>query len=61
VVLEDFAVALTLIPELNKWDTADKQQLVKIIQAKRSADEADYLQGMQRHERLRRAIISLGS
>ncbi|MEK6279803.1 MAG: hypothetical protein AABN95_05565 [Acidobacteriota bacterium] len=61
VVIEDLAVALTLIPDLNKWNTADKQQLVKIIQAKRSPDEADYLKAMQRHDRLRRAIISLGS
>jgi hypothetical protein len=61
VVLEDFAVALTLIPELHKWNTADKQQLGKIIQAKRSADEAEYLRLMQRHDRLRCEIIELGT
>ncbi len=59
--LNDFFVALTLIPDLNKWTTPEKQGLVKIIEAKRSADEAEYLKLMQRHGRLRQAIIQLGS
>jgi len=59
--LSDFAAALALIPDLNKWSDIEKHELGKIIQAKRSADEAEYLKLMQRHERLRRAMIRLGS
>jgi hypothetical protein len=57
---DDFAVALSLIPDLNKWQSAEKQQLTKIIQAKCEAAEADYLKTMQRHDRLRKAFIKLG-
>ena len=58
--LNDFAVTLTLIANLVKSSHAEKLLLLKIIQAKHSADEADYLKLMQRHERLRGAIIRLG-
>ena len=59
--MNDFVVALGLIPHLNKWTTTEKQALVKIVEAKSSADEAEYLKLMQRHERLRQALIQLGS
>lgn len=59
--LSDFAAALTLVPDLNEWPDAEKRELGKIIQAKRSADEAEYLKLMQHHGRLRHAIIQLGS
>ncbi len=57
----DFPVALALIPHLNKWTRVEKQALVEIVDAKSSADEAEYLKLMQRHDRLRKAIIQLGS
>jgi hypothetical protein len=58
--LNAFAVALTLIPDLDKWTDIEKQELVKIIKAKCSADEAEYLKLMQRHDRFRSAAIALG-
>lgn len=60
-VLNDLAVAMFQIPKLNQWTTAGKQSLIRIIRAKASADEGQYLKFMQNHARLRDAIIALGS
>jgi hypothetical protein len=51
----------SLISDLGRWSVEEKRGLVKVIQAKASADEARYLRLMQKHPRLRRAIIKLGS
>ena len=59
--LRDFAVTLSLVPDLGRWSTVEKQQLVKIIQAKAGKDEARYLKLMQKHVRLRKELIRLGS
>ena len=60
-VLSDFAVVLALIPDLNSWSKNEKESLVKIIRAKADRDEASYLILMQRHARLRREFIKIGS
>ena len=57
----DFAVVLAQISDLNQWSNVEKQQAVRIIQAKAGADEARYLKLMQRHARLRSAMVKLGS
>ena len=57
----DFAVALSLLEGLGEWSTAEKDALVKVIRAKAGLDEGNYLKLMQKHARLRRAIINLGS
>jgi hypothetical protein len=59
--LQDFAVALSLVQDLVDWSEAEKQALVRVIRAKAGADESSYLKLMQKHARLRRAIIKLGS
>jgi hypothetical protein len=59
--LRDFAVLSTMIRDLGRWTRGEKQQLVQIIQAKAGRDEAKYLKLMQKHERLRKEIIRLGS
>jgi hypothetical protein len=46
---------------VDEWSDTEKQALVKIIRAKAGADEAGYLKRMQRHSRLRSAMIDLGS
>lgn len=43
------------------WSSADKAAVEAIIQAKRGPDESRYLRLMQRHARLRAALIKLGS
>jgi hypothetical protein len=59
--LSDFAVVLELIPDLNRWGSTELQAVVEVIRAKAGADEAEYLKLMQRHPRLRREMIELGS
>lgn len=57
----DFAVTLSVIPGLRKWSADEKQLLVQIIQAKASKDESRYLKLMQKHERLRKEMLQIGS
>ena len=52
---------LSLIPELPHWTKEEKLATAKILQAKQGADEARYLHLMQRHPRLRAAVLKLGS
>jgi hypothetical protein len=59
--LRDFAVLSTMVRNLGRWTTGEKQQLVQIIQAKAGKDEARYLKLMQKHARLRKETIRLGS
>ena len=58
---DDLALVLALIPDLVRWSVAERRALVQVIRAKASADELDYLRRLQRHKRLRRAIIELGT
>jgi hypothetical protein len=58
---DDLAMALLLVPDLQHWDTVEKDLLEKIIQAKQAGSEATYLRLLQKHERLRRAFLTLGS
>ena len=60
-VLSDFSVALSLVGDLSRWNEVEKEALVKIVRAKATADESHYLKLMQKHARLRRAMIKLGS
>jgi hypothetical protein len=50
-----------LVKDLSEWGDSEKRALVRIIRAKAGADEGSYLKLMQKHARLRRAIIKLGS
>ena len=59
--LSDFAVALSLVEDLDDWSTAEKRALAQVIQAKAASDESRYLKLMQKHARLRDAMIRLGS
>jgi len=60
-VLSDFSVALFLVEDLSRWNEDEKKALVKIIRAKATSDESSYLKLMQKHPRLRSAMIQLGS
>jgi len=59
--LKDLSLAICLIPGLNGWERGEKDALRQILLAKVKGDEARYLKLMQRHERLRAAMIELGS
>ena len=59
--LSDFGLALSLVEDLTRWNEVEKKALVKIIRAKAASDESSYLKLMQKHARLRSAMIKLGS
>jgi hypothetical protein len=58
---ENFAVVLALVPDLPSWRREEKDALVKIIRSKTARDEMRYLHLMQKHDRLRQAVLKLGS
>jgi hypothetical protein len=58
---ENWALVLALIPDLARWTTEEKADLVRIIRAKAARDEMRYLRLTQRHQRLRRQLLRLGS
>lgn len=58
---EDQALVLALVPDLRRWGPAEKDAAASVVRAKTAAEEIRYLRLSQAHERLRRAIIRLGS
>jgi hypothetical protein len=50
-----------LIPDLASWSPAEKKALLEIIRAKSGSDEMRYLHLVQAHQRLREALLRLGS
>lgn len=60
LALNDFAAALSLI-DLSGWNATEKSALTQVIRAKARSDERQYLKLMQKHVRLRNAMINLGS
>ena len=57
----DFATVLSLVPELDRWPSDDKDALHEIISAKAGRTELRYQSMLQKHARLRAAILKLGS
>lgn len=58
---ENIALVASLIPGLSNWDPREKQDLIEIVRAKASPNEADYLRRLQQHAKLRQEILRLGS
>jgi hypothetical protein len=50
-----------VIPDLTRWTREERRAAADIVRAKAGKDERRYLRLMQRHSRLRRAWIALGS
>jgi hypothetical protein len=61
LALEDFSLVLALVPGLAGWPETEKDKLGRIVRAKAGLEESRYLKLLQRHLRLRCAIIKLGS
>jgi hypothetical protein len=57
----DFAMVLSLIPDLPRWTAEEKSALRAIISAKCAQNELRYLRLLQNHAKLRAAILRLGS
>ncbi len=58
---DDWAAALAPVPGIARWNNDEKRLLARTIRAKAAHDEAAYLRGLQRHQRLKQAILKLGS
>ncbi|MCU1331640.1 MAG: hypothetical protein JWM08_632 [Candidatus Angelobacter sp.] len=61
VAFADFAVVLNLVPDLSRWSSDDKDALREIIAAKAGQNELRYVRLLQKHARLREALLQLGS
>ena len=57
----DLALVLDLVPDLARWPREEKRALAEMTRAKAAREEIRYLRLLQSHERLRRAVIRLGS
>jgi hypothetical protein len=58
---DNFAVTLSLIRDLKRWNPDEKKLLLAIIRAKSGPSETRYLHLLQRHARLRGALVQIGS
>ena len=57
----DWSTALRFVPDLSSWNLAEKRSLIDLIRAKPAANEMKFLHLTQRHHRLRRELLRLGS
>jgi hypothetical protein len=57
----DFATVLGLVPDLARWSSEEKGALRAIIAAKAGRSELGYMRLLQKHARLRDAMLKLGS
>ena len=55
------ARVVSLIPDWAGWTTEEKLGAATIVEAKEGGSEARYLRLMQKHGRLREAVLELGS
>jgi hypothetical protein len=60
-VLDNLGLVLAMVPGVEDWSADEKRLAASIIEAKAGRDEALYLRRMQKHARLRLAIIRLAS
>ncbi|HEX5706675.1 MAG TPA: hypothetical protein VFX96_05235 [Pyrinomonadaceae bacterium] len=58
---ENFSLPLALLPDLARWTGEEKRALLRIVRAKAGRDELPYARLLNRHARLRRALLTLGS
>ena len=56
----DFSTVLSLVPDLSRWPSVDKDALRDVIVAKAGRIEVPYLRLLRKHDRLRGAILKLG-
>lgn len=61
VTSSDLTLVLSLIPDLKRWAADEKEAALRIMNAKNGPEEMRYLRLMQKHFKLRKALIKLGS
>jgi hypothetical protein len=57
----NFALILSLVPDVKRWTSEQQQAIVDIIRAKVAPDETAYLRLLQKHGLLRKELLRLGS
>ena len=57
----DLALVLDLMPDLSRWSHAERSAVAGIVRAKAGRHEREYLRLLQKHARLRREFLRLGS
>lgn len=60
-VFADFAMVLSLVPDVTRWPADEKNALAAIIAAKAGRTEQRYVRLLQNHGQLRAALLRLGS
>ena len=60
-IFTDLSLVLDLVADLPRWTREQKRALAAILRSKAGREEVDYLRRLQRHERLRAALLRLGS
>jgi hypothetical protein len=58
---EDLAAVLDLVPSIAGWSQAERRAAAEILDAKSGASEVPYMRLLQRHDRLRKELLRLGS
>ena len=58
---DPLALVLRTIPDFKSWPATEKAGVNAIVRAKHNPEEWRYLRLMQRHSRLRAAMLRLGS
>ena len=59
LAMERLAPILAMIPDLDRWTSAEKRGLVRIIRAKGAERQAAYIRLLQGHRRLARSLYDL--
>jgi hypothetical protein len=60
-VFSDLALVLAMIPDLSGWSKEEKSAIRQIVQAKTGTDELRYVRLLQRHQKLRDGLRTIGS
>lgn len=60
-VFSDLALVLAMIPDLSRWSKEEKSAIRQIVQAKAGSDELRYVRLLQRHQKLRDGLRTIGS
>ncbi|HSB15281.1 MAG TPA: hypothetical protein VLE22_12550 [Bryobacteraceae bacterium] len=55
------AAILPLIPDFGRWSAEEKRRASDVVRAKSAPDETTYVRTMQRHAKLRDAVLRLGT
>jgi transketolase C-terminal domain/subunit len=60
-VFSDLALVLAMIPDLSGWSKEEKSAIRQIVQAKTGTDELRYVRLLQRRQKLRDGLRTIGS